>query len=195
MLFFIYLDGFFPRAGSLSNAVCVQRCPLENESVPCLPDSVNCIGPNIMANYSTTSFQNYCIPTLVIDNQDLAQAFNSNLLSAWAIDMQRGWMVLAAAAVISMVASLLFLLVIRCCSGTIIWVSIFICVAGLELIGIMFILEAKGISINNYITENLTKLSYNSMIIVGSGFIAGGVLIALISCCLRSRIALGSKSV
>lgn len=104
-------------------------------------------------------------------------------------------MVLVGAAVIAMVASLLFLLVIRCCSGGIIWVSIFICIVGLELVGILFILQSQGITINQFVTDNLSKLSFNSLIIIGSGFIAGGVLIALIVVCLRSRIALGSKSV
>lgn len=104
-------------------------------------------------------------------------------------------MVLVGAAVIAMVASLLFLLVIRCCSAGIIWVFIFICIAGLELVGILFILQSQGISINQFVTVNLSTLSYNNLIIIGSGFIAAGVLIALIVACLRSRIALGSKSV
>jgi hypothetical protein len=130
-----------------------------------------------------------------VNSQDLSQSFNKNVFSAWAVDMQRGWMVLAAAAGIAMVASLLFLLVIRCCSGAIIWVSIFICVGGLELIGILFVLQAKGTTINSYVSQNISRLSYDSLLIIGSGFIGGGVIMALIVCCLRSRIALGSKSV
>jgi hypothetical protein len=196
MYAFPHSDAFFPNFLSISNAVCVSQCPSDNTtSVSCLTDNVNCNASTITASYSTTSFQNYCIPTVNVNSQDISQAFNSNALAAWTVDLQRGWMVLAGAAVIAMFASLLFLLVIRCCSGGIIWASIFICVAGLELVGILFVLQAKGITINQFVTENISKLSYDSLIIIGSGFIAGGVLIALIVCCLRSRIALGSKSV
>ncbi len=189
-------DAFFPDFLSISNAVCVSQCPSDNTtSVTCLNDGINCNGSTITATYSTTSFQNYCIPTVKVDNQDISQVFSSNALTAWTVDLERGWMVLAGAAVIAMIASLLFLIVIRCCSGGIIWVSIFICITGLELVGILFILQAKGITINQFVTDNLSKISYDTLIIIGSGFIAGGVLITLIVCCLRSRILLGSKSV
>jgi hypothetical protein len=94
----------------------------------------------ITATYTTTSFLTFCVPTTTINNQDLAQAFNANVYSAWAIDLQRGWMVLAAAAGIAMVASMLFLLLIRCCTGVIIWASIFLCIVGMELVGILFVL-------------------------------------------------------
>lgn len=193
-----HLDAFFPTLGSISSATCVSQCPSTNTTtVTCLPDGVNCFStnPTITASYATTSFLNYCVPTFTVNNQDISQAFNSNAFTAWAVDLQRGWMVLVGAAVIAMVASLLFLLVIRCCSGGIIWISIFICIVGLELVGILFILQAKGISINQFVTDNISTISYNSLIIIGSGFIVGGVLFALIVACLRSRIALGSKSV
>lgn len=72
---------------------------------------------------------------------------------------------------------------------------IVVCVVGMELIGVLFILEAKGINISSFISDNISTLSYNSLIIIGSGFIGGGVFIALICICLRSRINLGSKSV
>lgn len=196
MYLFPHSDAFFPTLGSISNAVCVSQCPSDNTTtVSCLFDNTTCTSSTITSSYATTSFLNYCVPTLTVNNQDITQAFNSNALTAWAVDLQRGWMVLVGAAVIGMVASLLFLLVIRCCSGGIIWVSIFICIVGLELVGILFILQSQGISINQFVTDNISKLSYHSLIIIGSGFIAGGVLIALIVVCLRSRISLGSKSV
>lgn len=104
-------------------------------------------------------------------------------------------MVLVGAGVAAMIASLFFLVFIRCCAGVVIWFFIFVTVAGLEVVGIFFILEAKGVKISSFISDNLTTLSYNSLIIIGSGMIAAGVLIALLTICLRSKIALGSKSV
>lgn len=65
----------------------------------------------------------------------------------------------------------------------------------MELTGILFILQAKGISISSYVSGSISTLSYNSLIIIGSGFIVVGALLALIVICMRSRIALGSKAV
>ncbi len=104
-------------------------------------------------------------------------------------------MVLVGAGVAAMISSLLFLVFIRCCAGIVIWFFIFVAVAGLETVGILFILEAKGVKISSFISDNLSTLSYNSLIIIGSGMIAAGVLIAILTICLRSKIALGSKSV
>lgn len=104
-------------------------------------------------------------------------------------------MVLIGAAVAAMIASILFLLLIRCCTGVIVWISISIAIIGMELVGILFILQAKGINLNSFVASTLSTLSYNSLIIIGCGFIVAGVLFTLIVICLRSRIAMGSKSV
>ena len=104
-------------------------------------------------------------------------------------------MVLVGAGVAAMIASLLFLVFIRCCAGVVIWFFIFVAVAGLEVVGIFFILEAKGVNISSFVSDTLSTLSYNSLIIIGSGMIAAGAIVALLTICLRSKIALGSKSV
>lgn len=194
----LYSDGFFPVLGSISNAVCVSTCPTSNTtSIPCLTDGIFCNSSILQAanTYPTTEFQNYCVPNANVNNQDISQILNTNVYSAWAVDLRQGYLVLIGAAVAAMIASLVFLLFIRCCSKVLIWSSIFVCVTGMELVGILFILEAKGINISSFVSDNLSTLSYNSLIIIGSGFIGGGVFITLIAICLRSRINLGSKSV
>jgi hypothetical protein len=163
--------------------------------VSCLKDSVGCLNGTITSNYTTSTFDTFCVPTTNVNNQDLSQILNTNIYSAWATDLRQGWIVLVSAAGIAMVASLLFLFALRCFSGFIIWVSIFICLLGMELIGIMFILQAKGINISPYVPTGISKLSYDSLIIIGSGLIVGGTLLAFIVCCLRTRIAMGSRSV
>jgi hypothetical protein len=130
-----------------------------------------------------------------VNNQDIWQSLNSNILNAWAYDLNSGWLVLLSAAIIAMAASLFFLIVVRCCTGLIIWVFIIICLLGMELIGILFILQAKGINVSSYVSNSVSTLSYNSLIILGSGLIVSGVLLSLIVLCMRSRIELGSKAV
>ena len=62
-------------------------------------------------------------------------------------------------------------------------------------VGIFCILEAKGVVVSDFVTNNLSQFSYDTLIIAGSCFIAGSVLLALLVCCLRSRIAIGAKAV
>jgi hypothetical protein len=126
---------------------------------------------------------------------DVTSFFSGNTYTAWAFDIQAGYLILIGAAVAAMLASLLFLGVVRCCAGVMVWLAISICILGLEAVGVLFILQAKGIHISQYITVNLTSLSYNSLIIIGSGLIGAGFFVLLIVCCLRSRIAMGSRAV
>lgn len=137
----------------------------------------------------------FCLPTTNIDSVDIFQEFNTNAFNAWAADLRLGWYVLIGAAVSAMILSLIFLAFMRFCGRCIIWVSITVCILGMALVGILFILQATGTTINPYISDHLSKLSKNSLIIIGSGFCGGSVLLALIAICLRTRINLGSKSI
>jgi hypothetical protein len=190
----IYSDGFFPVLGNISNAVCVNSCPNSGQTVQCYNDSINCNG-SIKADYSTIAFDYYCVPIGSTNSQDIAQIINTNVFSAWALDLSKGWLVLASAAVVAMLASMVFLIFVRCCTGIVIWLAIIVCVAGMEVVGIFFILEAKGVNISSFVSDSLSKLTQNSLLIIGSSMIVAGVIVALLAICLRSRIALGSKSV
>lgn len=169
-------------------------------TVSCLPDGAHCVQngttSTITASYDTITFDYFCVPTISIANQDITQNINTNVLRAWALDLTVGWQILLGAAVLSMLSSLVFLCFVRCCTGIVIWITIFVCIVGMELIGILFILQAKGVDISSFIPQDaLSTLSYNSLIIIGSGLIVTGVLLVLITICLKSRIALGSKAV
>lgn len=120
---------------------------------------------------------------------------NSNVYSAWATELQRGWPVLVGALVVAMIASLAYLLMMRCCSGVLVWISITVAVLGMVLIGILFILQSQGIKVSSALSDNLTKLSYNSLLILGIGFTAAGVLLSLLVLCLRTRINMGTKAI
>ena len=87
------------------------------------------------------------------------------------------------------------MLVVRCCAGFIIWIMIVIGVLGIEFIGIMFILEAKGVKVSPYINNHIASVSYDTLVIVGSCLIVVGVILLVLVVCLRSRIAMGVKAV
>ena len=189
-------DGFFPVLGSISNATCVSQCPTSSQmTVACLPDTVACTTGTITASYPTLTLNNYCVPTGTTNFQDISQMVNTNLFRAWALDLSQGWMVLVGAGIAAILASMAFLIFVRCCTGIVIWITISVCILGMEVIGVFFILEAKGVKVSSFISDSLSTMTYNSLIIIGSGMIVAGVLLAIFTICLRSRIALGAKSV
>lgn len=99
------------------------------------------------------------------------------------------------AALAAIILSLLFFVFVRLCTGPIIWLSIIVAVLGMLAIGILFLLQAKGIIVSDFISQNLSNFSYDTLIIAGSCLIVGSVLLALLAICLRSRISLGAKAV
>ena len=57
-------------------------------------------------------------------------------------------MVLVLAALAAMILSLLFYVFVRCCTGTVIWVTIIVGIAGMLTVGVFFILQAKGVVVS-----------------------------------------------
>ena len=62
-------------------------------------------------------------------------------------------------------------------------------------IGIFCILEAKGVVVSDFVSQNLSSFSYDTLIIAGSCLIGGSVLLVLLVICLRTRISIGAKAV
>jgi len=116
-------------------------------------------------------------------------------IGTWIYDLQTGWAVLVAAAGAAIVLSIIFFLFVRCCAGPIIWLAIIILIGGMITVGVFFILEAKGVTVPDFIASSLSTISYDTLIIVGSSLIGGAVLVLLIVICLRSRISMGAKAV
>ena len=200
---YIYYDvvGFFPNGGitSTSNtngAVCVASCPtVANQVTNCLADSVNCISGTFTPTYTSFAINSYCIPNSIADGVNIESIFKFNSYEKWAYDLREGWIVLLVAALAAIVLSLVFFVFVRLCAGPIIWLCIIIAVLGMLTVGIFFLLQAKGIVVSDFISQNLNQFSYDTLIIAGSCLIGASVLLALLTICLRSRIALGSKAV
>lgn len=189
-------DGFLPDTSSLAKAVCVTECPsTANVPTPCLADTVNCQGGTFTPTYTAFPLDYYCIPSEVGTDINLESIFNLSAFENWIYDLQEGWIVLVAAAGAGILLSLLFFVFVRCCAGPIIWLAIFICNAGLITIGVFFILQAKGVTVPDFVHNQLSTLSYDTLIIVGSCLIGGAVLLSILAICLKSRISMGVKAV
>jgi hypothetical protein len=174
----------------------VAACPTTaNQVTQCLADSVNCISGTFTPTYTAFALDNYCIPDTIGNNINVGVIFNFNSYETWAYDLREGWVVLLVAALAAIVLSLMFFVFVRLCTGPIIWLSIIVAVLGMLTVGIFFLLQAKGIVVSDFISQNLSTFSYDTLIIAGSCLIVGSVLLALMAICLRSRISLGAKAV
>ncbi len=61
-------------------------------------------------------------------------------------------------------------------------------------LGFFFLLEAKGVTIPQFISKSITSISDDTLTIVGGCLIAGGLLALVLAICLRHRIAIGTKT-
>ena len=86
-------------------------------------------------------------------------------------------------------------MLVRCCALAVIWVSIVLAVGGMIVIGIFFILTAKGIVIDGYIWDRLSDFSYDALIIVGSILLGMAFFLLILVICLHSRIVMGARAV
>jgi hypothetical protein len=174
----------------------VSECPqTANAPASCLTDSTNCLAGSFTPTYSSFPLETYCIPNTIGQDINLGSVFDLNSFENWAYDLGQGWIVLAVSVGAAVLLSLLFFVFVRLCTGPIIWLTISLCVLGMLTVGVFFILQAKGVVVSDFITQNLSTLSYNTLIIVGSCLLGGAVLLALLVLCLRSRIAMGAKAV
>ena len=109
--------------------------------------------------------------------------------------MSTGWIVLLLAAAAGIILSLLFFGFVRLCAGFIIWLAVVIAIGGMVTIGVFFILTAKGVVIDDFVSSHLSDVAYNTLIITGSVVLVGAFLLFLLVLCLHSRITMGIKAV
>jgi hypothetical protein len=172
----------------------VQACPSAGGLTPCLPDGQSCLLGVFTPAYSSFALDSYCLPSNMT-NINLESLFGPDAFESWAYDLQTGWVLLAVSALAAILLSLLFLLFVRICAGFIIWLTAVVAIGGLATVGVFFILTAKGVVIDDFVYDNLTTLSYNTLIITGSISIAGAFLLFLLLLCLHSRVTMGAKAV
>lgn len=163
-------------------------------STSCLTDTVTCLNGQFTPKYASFALDNYCVPNDV-SNINIESVFNPNAYESWVYDIQTAWVVVILAAVAAMLLSLLFFIFVRICTGPIIWLAIAITIGGMLTIGVFFILQAKGVTVSKFISDNIPSYSYDTLIIIGSLTIAAALILLLLVICLRSRLNMGAKAV
>ena len=136
----------------------------------------------------------YCIPSTIGD-VNIASFFDLNSYEEWAYDLREGWPVLLVSVFAAIFLAIIFFVLLRCCTGPIIWIFIIIGIVGMLAIGILCILQAKGKISADVVSQQLSQFGYDTLIIAGSCLIGASVLLALLVFCLRSRINIGAKAV
>lgn len=137
-----------------------------------------------------------CVVNPQLSNgQSLTSFFDFNTFELWTYDVQRGYLVLAGAAVAAIVLSFIFLCLLRCCTKIIIWVSIALVLLFLCALGVMMILQSQGIHVSQYLPFDIAALTQTVLIIVGSCLLGAALLFFVIVLCLGSRISMGAAVV
>jgi hypothetical protein len=113
----------------------------------CLIDNINCLNGVFTSTYSTLTVDYFCMPSFNINDIGMNDFFSYNVYSLIAFNLKSGWPILVGAGICAMIASLIFLIIINCCTGIVIWFFIAIAFGGCTGIGILFILQAKGVYI------------------------------------------------
>jgi hypothetical protein len=173
----------------------VKECPsAQGATVLCKIDSGTCKTGSFSAPYASFSLDTYCVPNDVVDI-NIESVFKPGAYEEWVYDLQTGWVVLLLAAVAAMILSLLFFVFVRCCTGPVIWLAIVLTILGLLILGVFFILQAKGVTVSSYISDRLSSYSYDTLITAGIILIVVGVMLTFLVICLRSRLNMGAKAV
>ena len=184
-----------PVYDQLQNAACVKECPTaKGATVLCKTDTGTCKTGSLLASYSSFSLDTYCIPNSVLD-VNVQTIFSPGAYEEWVYNLQTGWVILILAAAAAMLLSLLFFVFVRCCTGPIIWLAIVITILGLAVLGVFFLLEAKGVTVPTYVADRLSSFSHDTLIAMGIVFLVVAVILAILVFCLRSRLNMGAKAV
>ena len=179
----------------MNKAVCVKECPGTAGSLTeCLIDGVTCDLAFFKPSYASFAIDSYCVPSN-ISNVNIESLFSPGTYESWLYDMQTAWVVLALAAGGAILLSLLFFVFVRCCAGFVIWTTTICAIAAMMTLGVFFILTAKGVVIDDYVSNNLSDLSYDTLMATGIVSIIGAILLFLLVCCLHSRLQTGIKAV
>ena len=159
--------------------------------VSCLTDTSSCLNGTITPAYSSVALGNYCIPV----SSNLEGILDLNSFERWAFDIREGWVVLVVSLFVAIFLSFMFLLVVRWCAVPLIWLSIFLLISSTLTVGILFILEARGVTVSSFISSNLPALTFDALLTLGIYLIVTALFLTLLVICLRSRIMMGANAV
>jgi len=213
-----------PKTDYLTQTVCVKTCPTGPGTVDChttatYTSTSQCVNTDTEQNqaasmallgggatsnfyaYGTVSFvSRFCLPKVAADaasdywRSASETVLNSDLLEQWVSDIKTTWPVIAVSMACAFVIGLVYMLVMKYCSGIMTWGAILAFIIGTAILGYRFYKfgvdkeeEAEAAAAAGNGTE---QDSYNAQKIIGyiCWAVAGITILAVL--CLFSRIRL-----
>jgi len=200
-----YVYFAYPLAGHLLNTVCVKTCPIDSSAsaIECKPttnhpacakDRTNSDADQRLFIYESVGFLNrVCLPTGVVEGAGDAtsEIFSNNTFQRWIGDIKNTWQVIAVSVAAAFVIGLIYMILMKYCSGVLTWIAILAFIVGTAILGWRFYQLAKDIENGDSSSETpRDSNSVKSYKIIGyiCWGIAGASLITTL--CLFGRIKL-----
>mmetsp|Transcript_29940 Transcript_29940/g.48028 ORF Transcript_29940/g.48028 Transcript_29940/m.48028 type:complete len:626 (+) Transcript_29940:74-1951(+) len=182
---------------SLSKPICVESCPADTGVL--VPDCVPVVGLEGMTAYKSIAVMNrYCMPdtekskkaTAALEEgpmADSSQKFLEDLSS-----IPAGWPVLLGAFFVAVFLGYVWMLLMRCCAGPLIWSTIVLVIVGFGALGAYMFVNAGQMS-QNFPDNVKVPEGYGqheetaTKVIAGFLFVCSFVCLCM-ACCFRSSI-------
>lgn len=213
LLYFAY-----PKTGHLTDTVCTSACPTGPGSVSCKTNTLytstsNCQNSQTEAQqatdmnsgspstnffvYSSFSFvSRFCLPSSASSafSEASSTVLNSDLLEQWVSDLRTTWPVIAVSLGVAFVLGLVYMILLRFCSGILTWGAILAFIVGTAILGWRFYKYGKDREDESDSTSSGStgsgKQTYNSQKIIGYVLWGVAAFTVLAVLCLFSRIRL-----
>jgi len=152
-----YLYFALPITGHLTETLCLKSCPASTSvttlecktSTAYVSCSKNEHTPPVKGDifvYPTIGFvQRICVPTEAATQASAATntILNANMLEEWISDIKTTWQVIAVSVGVAFVIGLVYMVLMRYCSGVLTWLAIIAFIVGSAILGWRFYDAAK----------------------------------------------------
>ena len=102
---------------------------------------MNCpITGQITSSYDTFDIFIFCAPDQLGDGSSIAQDLGFSTVGQWAYDIQNGYPVLLIAVGVAIIMTFIYICLLRCCTGVLLWVSIVLLILGFIAVGVLIFL-------------------------------------------------------
>lgn len=202
-----YLYFALPLPNHLTETVCVKACPIDSSAtLQCRPNTLTATCASRRSTppatgdvyiYQSIPFANrICVPAQAATEASAASnaVLNANMFEEWISDIKTTWPVIAIAVACSFVIGLVYMVLMRYCSGVLTWLAILAYIAGTAILGWRFFQHAKDLettlsTANKDDQNNIQKTIRTDKIIA---YVCWGIAgaSALTILCLYNRIKL-----
>jgi len=194
---------------NLQRPICVTRCPAAGGAggnvYGVQPDCADVSGPEGMTAYASTVFLgSYCVPHPGRgEYKNAARKLTGGLLKGRSLriasalsSIPRAWPVLMGVFFLSMVVGYVYLLFLRMCAETLIWVSMGLCVVGFGCLGNFLWLNSASFASGGLPdSQDMDKEQENIAKAIACACWLLAFAVVCLACCVRHSVAAASACV